>query len=75
MNIEIINIGDELLIGQVVNTNCSYMAKVLNNNGMNVSFVSTINDNPTKIEESVLLALQRTDCVLITGGLGQQRMI
>lgn len=70
MNIEIINIGDELLIGQVVNTNCSYMAKVLNNNGMNVSFVSTINDNPTKIEESVLLALQRTDCVLITGGLG-----
>ena len=70
MNAEIINIGDELLIGQVVNTNCSYMAKVLNASGINVNYISVISDNKNDIAQSVLLALQRSDSVLITGGLG-----
>lgn len=70
MNIEIINIGDELLIGQVVNTNASFMAKELNIVGLNVNRITTIADDAQEIESSVLSALNNSDCVLITGGLG-----
>ncbi|MBQ9253381.1 MAG: CinA family nicotinamide mononucleotide deamidase-related protein [Bacteroidales bacterium] len=70
MNVEIINIGDELLIGQVVNTNCSYMSKKLEEFGIKTKYVTVIEDNSEDIKQSILLALQRADCVLITGGLG-----
>ncbi|MEA4966565.1 MAG: molybdopterin-binding protein, partial [Bacteroidaceae bacterium] len=45
MDIEIINIGDELLIGQVVNTNASFMSEELNKVGLNVNRVTTIADD------------------------------
>jgi nicotinamide-nucleotide amidase len=70
MNIEIINIGDELLIGQVVNTNASFMAQELNKVGFNIIRISTIADNAKDIELCVKEGLQHSDCVLITGGLG-----
>ncbi len=70
MNIEIISIGDELLIGQVVNTNASFMAQELNKVGLNVNRITTIADDAEEIESSVLAALNNSDCVLITGGLG-----
>ncbi|MFA6200041.1 MAG: competence/damage-inducible protein A [Bacteroidales bacterium] len=70
MNIEIISIGDELLIGQVVNTNASFMAQELNKVGLNVNRITTIADDAQEIESSVLVALNNSDCVLITGGLG-----
>jgi len=70
MNIEIINIGDELLIGQVVNTNASFMAKELNKAGFNVNRVTTIADDAQEIEELVEKALENSDSVIITGGLG-----
>lgn len=70
MDIEIINIGDELLIGQVVNTNASFMSEELNKVGLNVNRVTTIADDANEIELSVLNALQHADCILITGGLG-----
>lgn len=70
MNIEIISIGDELLIGQVVNTNASFMAQELNKVGLNVNRITTIADDAQEIESSVLAALNNSDCVLITGGLG-----
>ena len=70
MNIEIINIGDELLIGQVVNTNASFMAKELNAVGLNVNRITTIADDAKEIESSVISALNNSDSVLITGGLG-----
>ena len=70
VQVEIINIGDELLIGQVVNTNASQMAQMLNTYGFNVLATSVIGDNKTQIEESLKIALQRADCILITGGLG-----
>ena len=53
MNIEIINIGDELLIGQVVNTKASFMAKELNKVGFNVNRITTIADDSLEIETSV----------------------
>ncbi len=70
VQVEIINIGDELLIGQVLNTNASQMAQMLNTYGFNVLTTSVIGDNKTQIEESLKIALQRADCILITGGLG-----
>jgi nicotinamide-nucleotide amidase len=70
IQVEIINIGDELLIGQVVNTNASQMAQKLNSYGFNVLATSVIGDNANQIRESLDIALKRSDCVLITGGLG-----
>ncbi|MGP1514356.1 MAG: CinA family nicotinamide mononucleotide deamidase-related protein [Bacteroidales bacterium] len=70
MNVEIINIGDELLIGQVVNTNASYIAKILNSVGIAVKYITVISDDTEQIRQSVIEALNRVDCVLITGGLG-----
>lgn len=70
MQVEIINIGNELLIGQVVNTNASYMAKMLNNNGFEIVHISTIADKKTDIHDAVLEAMRRVDIIIITGGLG-----
>lgn len=70
VQVEIINIGDELLIGQVVNTNASQMAQKLNSHGFNVLATSIIGDNQNQIRKSLEIALKRADCVLITGGLG-----
>lgn len=70
MNIEIINIGDELLIGQVVNTNASFIAQELNKVGLNVVRITTIADDVNEIELSVSSALENSDSVIITGGLG-----
>ncbi|MDR1725583.1 MAG: competence/damage-inducible protein A [Bacteroidales bacterium] len=70
MNIEIINIGDELLLGQVVNTNATFMSKELINYGFNVSHIVAIADDKKEIEDALLLSLKRSDGVIITGGLG-----
>ena len=73
MKTEIISIGDELLIGQVVNTNASWIAEQLNIAGIEVIRINTIAD----IREEILKALQeasgRAEVVLITGGLGPTR--
>lgn len=68
--VEIINIGDELLIGQVVNTNAADMAKMLNKAGFDVRKTSVIGDEAEIIRSNLQSAMQRADVVLITGGLG-----
>lgn len=65
----IVNIGDELLIGQVVNTNSSYIAKQLNLLGIQVSKIEVIADDEEAILNT-LHAAQQYDLVIITGGLG-----
>ncbi|MFA5419794.1 MAG: competence/damage-inducible protein A [Bacteroidales bacterium] len=67
---EIISIGDELLIGQVVNTNASWIAAELNKNGMAVVQVTAIGDQQQSIRNAIDEALGRAHIVLITGGLG-----
>ena len=67
---EIINIGDELLIGQVVNTNASWIAEQLNKIGVEVIRISVISDKREDIIQSLKEASGRADIVLITGGLG-----
>lgn len=70
MNISIINIGDELLIGQVVNSNASTMSKMLIAAGMDVREVATIPDDGKAIRKTLERCLASTQAVLITGGLG-----
>jgi nicotinamide-nucleotide amidase len=70
MNTEIINIGNELLIGQVVNTNASWMAEQLSLAGFRVHQVSVISDQPEHILTALKEAESRSSIVLVTGGLG-----
>lgn len=70
MKVSIINIGDELLIGQVVNTNASFMSKQLIAAGMDVFEVVTIGDYRDQIESTLNRCLDASDAVIITGGLG-----
>lgn len=67
---EIISIGDELLIGQVINTNASWISEQLNLAGIEVHQVTTISDNREHILTTLQEAEKRVDIILITGGLG-----
>ncbi len=70
MNCEIVTIGSELLLGQITDTNASYLARKLNLIGINVQFHTTVGDNYTQIKDVLSQALNRTDLVITTGGLG-----
>jgi len=67
---EIISIGDELLIGQVINTNASWISEQLNFAGIKVIQISTIPDDGAIIKRSIGEAQKRADIILMTGGLG-----
>lgn len=70
MEAEIITIGDELLIGQVVDTNSAWMAQRLNEEGIEVKQVTSVHDDAEHIQTALAEALTRVDIVLLTGGLG-----
>ncbi len=70
MTAEIITIGDELLIGQVVDTNSAWMATRLNTWGIEVVQITSVHDDAAQIREALTAAVQRADIVLCTGGLG-----
>ena len=70
MRAEIITIGDELLIGQVVDTNSAWMAQRLNECGIEVLQVTSVHDERNHIVQALNDALSRADIVLTTGGLG-----
>ena len=67
---EIITIGDELLLGDTIDTNAAWMAKALDNLGISVSRISTISDDEKDIFQALDRAIQTNKLVLITGGLG-----
>ncbi|MEI6681715.1 MAG: competence/damage-inducible protein A [Bacteroidota bacterium] len=68
--VEIINIGDELLIGQVVNTNASWMAEQLSLGGFRVHQVTVVSDSRQHILQALAEAENRSGIVLISGGIG-----
>lgn len=67
---EIITIGDEILIGQIVDTNSAWMAKQLNDTGIRVKQISSVSDSKEHILTALAEAANRADIILITGGLG-----
>jgi len=70
VKVEIITIGDEILIGQIVDTNSAWMATELNKCGFELAQITSIHDDERHIIESLDLALGRADIVLFTGGIG-----
>lgn len=73
MNAEILAVGTELLMGQIANTNAQYLSRRLNDLGINVYYHTVVGDNPRRLQDSLKLALQRSDIVITTGGLGPTR--
>lgn len=67
---EIITIGDEILIGQIVDTNSAWMAQKLNSIGISVSQITSISDERNHILKTLQDAESRADIILVTGGLG-----
>lgn len=70
MNADIITIGDEILIGQIVDTNSAWIAQVLNKIGISVRQMVSISDNTEAIKSALDLSLQYSDFLVITGGIG-----
>lgn len=70
MRAEIITIGDEILIGQIVDTNSAWMAQKLNLAGIQVKQISSVSDDRQHILKALNEAIGRADLILITGGLG-----
>jgi nicotinamide-nucleotide amidase len=67
---EIVAIGSELLLGQIVDTNSAWMAQRLTALGVNLYFKSVVGDNPARMKEVISRALERADIVITSGGLG-----
>lgn len=70
MNISIIAVGSELLLGQIANTNGQYLSRLFNSVGKNVVEHTVIGDNPKRLEYVVKEGLKRFDMLVLTGGLG-----
>ncbi|MFW2380670.1 MAG: competence/damage-inducible protein A [Acidimicrobiales bacterium] len=70
MKVEIVAIGTELLLGQIVDTNSSWIGAELAAAGLNSHFQTKVGDNPSRMKESLELALSRSDAVICCGGLG-----
>ena len=70
MKAEIITIGDEILIGQITNTNSSWLADQLVNNGIECTKISTVGDNSESIKNALTNLDKETELTIITGGLG-----
>ena len=70
MNAEIVSIGSELLLGQIVDTNASWIAQRLAEAGVNLFYKTTVGDNMDRMVEVLDRALDRSDVVVTGGGIG-----
>ena len=70
MKAELLTIGDEILIGQIVNTNSVFLARELNKIGIEIRQITSISDDSDSIKKALDLSYNRSDLVILTGGLG-----
>lgn len=70
MNCEIINVGTEILIGDILNSNAKYISKELSQIGLSVFYHSTVGDNVDRLKNILETAYNRSDVIILTGGLG-----
>ena len=70
MTAEIISVGTELLLGEVVNTDAQYISRCLADLGIDCYFVTAVGDNKLRLRQTVRTALERSDLVILSGGLG-----
>ncbi len=69
-NAEIISVGTELLLGNILNTDAQFLSQELSALGINVYYQTVVGDNPQRLEKAVELAKSRADILITTGGLG-----
>ncbi len=67
---EIISVGTEILLGDILNTNAQYLGRRLADLGINVYFHTSVGDNPERLKKTFEIAFSRSDMVIATGGLG-----
>lgn len=67
---ELISVGTELLMGNIVNTNAAYLSKELAAIGVSVYYQSTVGDNKERLKAAIETALKRADVIILSGGLG-----
>jgi nicotinamide-nucleotide amidase len=70
VNAEVLTIGTELLLGQILDTNALYLGKKLAEVGVNLYYKTTVGDNIGRVKEALGIACNRADLIIITGGLG-----
>jgi len=70
MNCEILAVGTELLMGEIVNTDAQMIAQGLNEHGFNVYWQTVVGDNPQRLRQALEIAKDRADIIITTGGLG-----
>jgi nicotinamide-nucleotide amidase len=70
LNCEILNVGTELLLGDILNTNAQFLSQELAKLGIGVQYVNTVGDNKDRLKRSITNALEHSDMVITTGGLG-----
>src|SRR3982074_3199473 len=70
MKAEILSVGTELLLGQIVDTNANYLAQQLPAMGLDLYYVSQIGDNLQPLADAFRRALERSDVIITSGGLG-----
>ena len=67
---ELISVGTEILLGNIVNTNAAYLAEKCALLGLSLYYQNSVGDNEERMEETIRRALGRSDVVILTGGLG-----
>ena len=70
MNVSIIAVGTELLFGQTVNTNATYISNQLNLMGFNVMYHHVVGDNSGRLKALIISTFVESDMIILTGGLG-----
>ncbi|MFD3445537.1 competence/damage-inducible protein A [Microbacteriaceae bacterium 4G12] len=70
MNAEIIAVGTELLLGQILNTNAMFLSRKLASLGINVYYQTVVGDNANRLRQAIEIAEERSDMLIFTGGLG-----
>lgn len=70
MIVELISVGTEILLGNIVNTNAAYLSEKCAQLGLSLYYQTVVGDNPDRLEETLRLALGRSDVVILGGGLG-----
>ena len=70
MNCELISVGTEILLGDILNSNVQYLSKALASIGIGVTHHTTVGDNSRRLLEALEIAFSRCDTVILTGGLG-----
>ncbi|MCQ2523892.1 MAG: competence/damage-inducible protein A [Lachnospiraceae bacterium] len=70
MVVEIVCVGTEILLGNIVNTNAAYLSEKIAGLGLSCYYQTVVGDNPNRVEDAITTAINRSDIVILSGGLG-----